>query len=72
MKFFRNIFSIVLFMFVSTPAFSNPDPFLPPPTDDDPQDLPIDNLVWVVAGLGALYAFYTHKNTVSSKLKTKP
>lgn len=70
MKFFRNIFSIVLFMFVSTPAFSNPIP--PPPGDDDPQDLPIDNLVLVVAGLGVLYAFYTHKNTRGFKLKTKP
>lgn len=70
MKFFRNIFLIALCIFINTPVFAGPVP--PPPGDEDPLDLPIDNLVWVVAGLGALYAFYTHKNTRGSKLKTKP
>lgn len=71
MKFFRNVFLILLCIFINTPAFAGPVPPPPGDTDPDPEDLPIDNSVLAVAGLGVLYAYYTHKKIKDSKSKNQ-
>lgn len=60
MKFILLRFVFIVSMgLASLPVFSqNP---LPPPGDDDPQDLPLDNNIWVLGGLAIVYAFYTNK-----------
>lgn len=66
MKFILLRFVFIVSMgLASLPVFSQepPEPsgLLPPPADDDPLDLPLDNNIWVLGGLAIVYAFYTNK-----------
>lgn len=61
MKFILLRFVFIVSMgLASLPVFSEEYP-PPPPAQDDPLDLPLDNNIWVLGGLAIVYAFYTNK-----------
>lgn len=61
MKFILLRFVFIVSMgLASLPVFSQEN-LPPPPSGEDPLDLPLDNNIWVLGGLAIVYAFYTNK-----------